>query len=230
MSNFREAKNFLRFIPWDTQTFGINTFEIVCETDEVLKEVISKADSGHYTFRASPLTSKSLLHELGFYYCDTLIEPYSSREQLVYFTHSQISISESFDIDEVAQIARESFVYDRFHRDFNINSQLADFRYENWLRNLYEINQVVGLKFANNIVGFWAYSENKILLHALSKKYRGKGLSKAFWYLACLRLFDAGYNELTSSISSSNLPALNLYASLGFKFRNASDIYHLVIN
>ncbi|MFM6198094.1 MAG: GNAT family N-acetyltransferase, partial [Dolichospermum sp.] len=85
------------------------------------------------------------------------------------------------------------------------------------------------LRYSGKIAGFWAYSNNKILLHALSQEYKGKGLSKYFWSLACVKLLAKGHQEITSSISASNLAVLNLYSSLGFRFRNAVDIYHLVL-
>ncbi len=102
-------------------------------------------------------------------------------------------------------------------------------RYELWLQDLGKKKQVFALMFLDRIAGFWAYSHNKILLHTLSQEYRGKGLSKYFWSLACERLFEKGYQELSSSISVANIAVLNLYSSLGFNFRNPVDIYHLLL-
>ena len=42
--------------------------------------------------------------------------------------------------------------------------------------------------------------------------------------------FEKGYDEVRSSISVSNLPALNLYSSLGFYFGSAQDIYHGLVS
>jgi ribosomal protein S18 acetylase RimI-like enzyme len=77
-----------------------------------------------------------------------------------------------------------------------------------------------------SVAGFFAFSRNKILLHALSESFRGKGLAKYFWSAACEKLFSQGFSELISSISASNLAVLNLYASLGFRFRKPLDVYH----
>ncbi|MEX0267936.1 GNAT family N-acetyltransferase [Leptolyngbyaceae cyanobacterium UHCC 1019] len=83
--------------------------------------------------------------------------------------------------------------------------------------------------YYKTLAGFWGYSENKIVLHALGSDYRGRGLAKYFWSAACRELFRQGHSELVSSISFSNTPALNLYISLGFRFRNSYDLYHLMI-
>lgn len=148
------------------------------------------------------------------------------------YDQEDICICECVDREELNLLSNmiySTFTYDRFHRDFNINPHLADVRYDLWLQDLWKNEQVVTLIYSGKIAGFWAYSNNKILLHALSQEYRGKGLSKYFWSLACTKLLAKGYQEITSSISASNLAVLNLYSSLGFRFRNAVDIYHLVL-
>jgi ribosomal protein S18 acetylase RimI-like enzyme len=80
--------------------------------------------------------------------------------------------------------------------------------------------------YRNELAGFLGFAGNRIVLNASSGKYRGKGLGKYLWSAACGELFSHGYGEIVSSISASNMPALNLYASLGFRFRNPLDVYH----
>lgn len=219
--------------PWDSRVFGFNTFEILYTSDEQLKNTLDKLfrkeSYGHYTIKINPLASKKILHEFGFYYCDTLIEPYCHPDKLVKHQKEGSHISESVDFQELRKIVYGSFIYDRFHRDFNIDSHLADMRYDLWLQDIWQKKQVFALMFLDHIAGFWAYSDQKILLHALSKEFRGKGLSKYFWSIACEKLFTKGYPEITSSISVANVPVLNLYSSLGFNFRNPVDIYHLYL-
>ncbi|WP_190346225.1 GNAT family N-acetyltransferase [Sphaerospermopsis sp. FACHB-1194] len=221
------------FTPWDSRAFGIKTFEIpyISENDlrNTLEKIKKQKSEGHYTIKINPLAPKKTLHEFGFYYCDTLIEPYCTSERLLTYQREGIDICEPLNIEDISEIVYGAFTYDRFHRDFNINQNLADLRYDLWLRDLWQSKKVFSLMFYGSVVGFWAYSDNKILLHALSKEYRGKGLSKYFWSVACKRLLEKGYQELTSSISISNVAVLNLYLSLGFKFRNSVDIYHLLV-
>jgi hypothetical protein len=220
--------------PWDFRAFGINTFEIVYSSDVQLRNILEKIFTqkwvGHYTVKIDPLVSKKELHDFGFYYCDTLLEPYCVLKNLAIYEKEGIEISESVDdIHQIITIIYDNFKYDRFHRDFNIEQCLGDLRYNLWLEDLCKTNQVFSLKLFGDLVGFWAYSNHQILLHALNKNYQGKGLSKYFWSLACQKLFAKGYQELTSSISASNVTVLNLYSSLGFKFRNPVDIYHFLL-
>ena len=115
------------------------------------------------------------------------------------------------------------------HRDFNVDKRAADLRYDTWLRELFSQNNVMGLMFGNTLAGFFAISDNRILLHALDPAFRGRGLSKFFWSAACKALFETGHNELVSSVSASNVVVLNVYASLGFKFRRPLDVYHRLV-
>jgi RimJ/RimL family protein N-acetyltransferase len=219
---------------WDLKVFGFNTFEIVYTSDASFKETLDKIfqekQLGHYTVKLEPLKSKKLLHEFGFYYCDTLIEPFCTSDRLVAYQEEGLYLSELVDVEHLSKIVYGAFSHGRFHRDFKLNRHLADVRYDSWLRDLYQSKQVFALMASEQVVGFWGYSNNKILLHALSEEYRGKGLAKNFWSAACRKLFEKGYPELTSSISTSNVAALNLYSSLGFKFRKPVDIYHLFLD
>jgi ribosomal protein S18 acetylase RimI-like enzyme len=211
--------------PWDSRALGIATFEIKSLSEEVLKEVATKP--GHFTAKVSPLASKKMLHDYGFYYSDTLIEPYCTLEKFIPSENQEVLISRSAAVEDLVAISRHAFIYGRFHRDFNIDEEHADLRYVLWLKDLYNSGDVFGLMYHDELVGFFGYSINKIVLHALSEKYRGRGLAKSLWSAACKELFGLGHREIISSISVSNVAVLNLYASLGFRFRNPLDVYHL---
>lgn len=214
-------------VPWDTITFGLDTYELADVSANTLRQAAHTP--GHHTARVDPLESKQLLHEHGFYYCDTLLEPYCTAEKLTVFVHPDCSINKNINWQMLLPICHGSFVHGRFHRDFNLDRKCADERYDNWLHQLYDKQCVYGLLWRNELAGFIAYSENKLLLHAVSEAYRGKGLAKYWWYAVCSELFGAGQKEVTSSISAANMSVLNLYASLGFNFRNPVDIYHRIV-
>ncbi len=213
--------------PWDATVFGLPTYELADASAVTLRQAAQTP--GHHTVRTDPLSSKQLLHEYGFYYCDTLIEPYCTAEKLETLTHPDISIGKNADWQELLLICHGAFVHGRFHRDFNLDRACADLRYDNWLRQLYDQQSVYGLFRRNELAGFIAYSGNSLVLHALAEAYRGKGLAKYWWSAVCNELFGAGCAEVKSSISAANVAALNLYASLGFNFRNPVDIYHRLV-
>jgi len=220
-----ETANSIIETPWDSRALGIDTFEVNSLSKEVLKEVVGRP--GHFAVRVHPLSSKKILYDYGFYYCDTLIEPHCTLEKFTPFEDTRVRITRSVVVTDLIEIARHSFIYGRFHRDFNIDNELADLRYVMWLKDLYDLGDVFGLIYRDELAGFLGYSSNKIVLHALGENYREKGLSKYLWTAACKELFSMGHLEITTSISVSNVAVLNLYISLGFSFRNPLDVYHL---
>ena len=210
--------------PWDARTLGIPTYEI----DDLSQETLDIAAKlpGHFTIKVNPLADKRILFEYGFYYCDTLLEPFCPRNRLLRFERDGIGLSKEHSLSDLLKICHGAFEHGRFHRDFNISKELADLRYDRWLEQLYEMGDVIGFVVENELVGFVATSKSKLVLHAIAPEWRGKGLAKYLWSAVCVELFKRGHDELQSSVSAANLPVMNLYASLGFRFRNPVDIYH----
>lgn len=217
-------RRYVRRTPWDCKALGIPAYELVRVSRAALE--VTRNISGHLTAKVAPLSSKELLHRYGFYYCDTLIQPYADKSSFRFFGHPDAGIIHRPPLAALRAVARNAFVYARFSRDFNLTRRQSETRYCQWLTELYDKKNVFGLLWKGRIAGFWGFSGDKILLHALSNAYRGRGLAKYLFSLACAELFGRGCRKLSSSISAANLAALNLYASLGFSFRNPCDVYH----
>lgn len=213
--------------PWDEAAFSIPTFELADASEPTLSKALEQP--GHYSVKVAPLACKKLLHQYGFYYCDTLIEPFCDQAKLKPADNREVSISTDVNIDELLPLCHGAFVHGRFHRDFKLAREKADLRYDNWLKSLIKGNTVYGIYFQAELAAFIALSDNCFVLHAIAENHRGKGLAKYFWSAVCMDCFKSGINEIRSSISASNIPALNLYASLGFRFRNPLDIYHRLV-
>lgn len=212
--------------PWDCTALGCDAFELKAGIDEVL--ALARAP-GHYTVRIDPLAPKDDLHRHGFYYCDTLIEPYCEAERFRPQPDSAARFDRRPEIEPLLSIARGRFRHDRFHRDFNVSRASADLRYENWLRTLHAADKLYGLLWNGALTGFIGHEGGKLVLHAMAGQHRGHGIAKHLWSVVCADLLQRGERELSSSISAANIAALNLYVSLGFRFRNPLDIYHRVI-
>lgn len=217
----------IRATPWDTAAFGIHTWEVLEYSATALQQAAQT--TGHHTLKVGPLTDKRLLHEWGFYYCDTLIEPYSNAARLRIVRHPDAIVSKSLDASHVLEICHGAFAHGRFHRDFNLPKAAADLRYDNWLKQLLKSRQVYGLYWQDVLAGFIGYSGNNLVLHAVAERYRGMGLSKYWWSAVCGEILANGYDEVRSSVSATNLAVVNLYASLGFSFNNPQDIYHRLV-
>lgn len=212
--------------PWDSAALGCDAFELANAGAEALGQVSAP---GHYTVRVTPPASTELLHRNGFYYCDTLVEPYCTAGQLRLQHHPAAGFDRRPSLEPLLSMCREAFRHGRFHRDFNVDPRRADLRYENWLGTLHAAGKVYGLAWENETAGFIAHEGGKLVLHALDSGHRGRGIAKHLWSAVCADLVRDGAGEISSSISAANTAALNLYAALGFRFRNPTDIYHRVI-
>lgn len=217
----------LRETPWDKAALGIDTFEILTVSEEALAAALRKP--GHYTAKIDPLADKRLLHDHDFYYCDTLLEPYADRQRFIDFPHDRVGLRREVAVEELLAISHGAFAHGRFHRDFQVDRGLADLRYDNWLRQLHGAGTVFGLTFEERLAAFFGYMENRIVLHAVAREFQGQGLAKFLWSRGCRELFAAGHAELTSSVSAANTAVVNLYASLGFRFRHPVDVYHRLV-
>lgn len=214
--------------PWDTAAFGMFTGELTEYSVRALDAAMSRP--GHYTLKVDPLADSRLLSEYGFYYCDTQIEPWCRKGDLrLPDVSPDAALRRDADLAALTAICHGAFAHGRFHRDFNLPGASADLRYDNWLRQLHQQRCVFGLFLGSELAGFIAYAGNSLVLHAISDTHRGRGLAKHWWAMACTELFAAGHEEITSSISAANVAVLNLYASLGFRFRHPVDVYHRLV-
>ncbi len=215
----------IRPVPWDSEVFGIDCFEITHVDAYSLARACKRP--GHYTVKIDPLTDKGMLHRHGFYYVDTLIEPVcDDPDRLTHYRHPDCSISTDVAVDMLEPMCRASFLHGRFHRDFNVPSKAADQRYVRWLNQLQREGEIFALLYRRQTAGFIACRQGSLLLHAIRDEFRGKGLAKYFWSAVCEQLFRQGNAPVSSSISAANLPVLNLYSRLGFRFKSAVDVYH----
>lgn len=220
-------RNVLTETPWDAAAFGLETYELADASPAALRQAAQTP--GHHTVRVDPLASKQALHEHGFYYCDTLIEPYCTANRLRRSAHPDAAIGKEADWDDLHAICHGAFAHGRFHRDFNLPKEAADLRYDNWLKQLHGQGVVHGLFWRGELAGFIAHAGNSLVLHAVAEGHRGRGLAKYWWGMVCGELFEAGHAEVRSSVSAANAAVLNLYASLGFGFRKPQDVYHLLV-
>jgi len=212
-----------RRVPWDERVFGIPCFESSGCDERLL--AASGGMRGHFTVRVDPLADKAALHRHGFYYVDTLIEPVCKPDRFVFHAHDDVALDEDMPLPVLLEMC-DGFVFGRFHRDFAIPQERADARYRQWLTQLHANGLVLGVRFRTMPAAFVAHEDGKLVLHAVAPDLRGRGMARFLWSAVCRRLFDAGHSNLRSSVSASNLAAMNLYASLGFRLERAVDVYH----
>ncbi|GIO24706.1 GNAT family N-acetyltransferase [Oceanobacillus sp. J11TS1] len=218
---------YLEPTPWDNRNFPLATFQLTEYSEAALQA--TEETEGHFTIKVDPLADKALLHKYGFYYTDTLLEPYCYRNTFLAERAGEVSFYEDYNADEVLAIAEEAFQGGRYHRDFQVPNEMADLRYRNWVKDLIEQNLILAYKQADRVAGFFAYQEENVLLLAMHKDIRGKGFAAPFAAACVKEQFERTNKEqLITSISPSNPASLNVFIGLGFRLRAGKDVYHKV--
>lgn len=129
---------------------------------------------------------------------------------------------------KIMECARESFSDDRFHMDPTCPKELADLRFFNWAKDLID-NPEVEIYIAvlgEDVVGFLAQKQGNLILAGFMSSYTGKGLGEFLWLESLSNMMTHGLEHATTRISANNVAVLNLYARLGFKFRNPAAMFH----
>ncbi|MBX3666592.1 MAG: GNAT family N-acetyltransferase [Burkholderiales bacterium] len=214
----------IRRVEWDSAAFGRDCYEITAADEGALRE--AAATPGHYAVKVDPLADKSALQRHGFYYVDTLLEPYCRRGDFTGHRDAKAGCARAGKLEDLLAICHGAFEHGRFHRDFNLPRAGADLRYDNWLRQVHAAGDAWDLRYGGELAGFIAVMQNRLVLHAMAPAFRGRGLAKYLWTAVCDALFAQGHDELCSSISAANIAVLRLYQSLGFRLRHPVDVYH----
>lgn len=216
--------NGLKPTPWDKRTFHIDTYEVIDVNEDTL--TLTDELEGHYTLKIDPLSNQQIVHEHGFYYVDSLIEPRCKREDLHLFHQDTVLLTTDYDQERMLEIAATTFEHGRFHRDFNIPNKLADERYMHWVNDLIIENCMYALVYEGKEIGFYGYKDDSVLLLSIDPAYQGEKLAKPFTSMAVHKQFEQGYNVLKTSISAANIKSLNLFLQLGFTLHKTVDVYH----
>jgi ribosomal protein S18 acetylase RimI-like enzyme len=197
-------------------------------------------------FRAENIRAIQTLTETGFHTIEQTLVPFTHFGKNHIFQNNPLPHSLrpkgwkteklTFDLwkgdkDSLAQIkkiAGRSFSADRFHRDPLCPRAMANQRFIYWIDDLTADPSVDlhVMKASQKTIAFMAFRRNELLLNALDTNLHGKGLGT----YCCLSIFkkiqQRGYGGVQTVISAQNLPALNLYAKIGFQFREACVTLH----
>lgn len=136
------------------------------------------------------------------------------------------------DEDQVAGIARSSFVCSRWHRDSKINNELADKIKEEWARNYWRGRRgqyMVVAEVEGRVVGFnqLIKRDNGVLaidLIAVNEKYRGKGIASG---MIAFAVANCGpMTKMVVGTQLANIASLKMYQRSGFNVVGALHIFH----
>lgn len=241
----------LGYISWDSELFGKRIYSLsdvtitsglcVYTTREIIDNRLMYlgADLVITRIKQSDITKINLLEKLGFGFIELNYRPFKLLDSGVN-SNNRDFVFELATKDEVSIMASRSlgvFNYGRYHQDTRLDNALADERYKNWLLNAVKVESqsVLICKFEGKPVAFFVIeksgSEHCFLsLVAMLTEYQGKGLATPIWNALLNFLELQGYHHFSTSISSHNEAAFNLYVKLGFRFPEPEMTLHKWVN
>lgn len=189
-----------------------------------------------------------LLESLGFYFVETALVPYSvmkkndalnefltdkrkfvpSRYELENLKLCEVDKNDNAVCGVVKGIAEESFSDDRFHLDPNCEEEIADRRYSYWVEDMLndDSTAISVLQLSGKIIAFMARKECSLLLAGFSQQYLKSGLGDFLWLSVLEQMLSQGLTQTDTMISANNTAVLNLYARIGFKFKDPTATFH----
>ena len=139
------------------------------------------------------------------------------------------------ELPAIGRIARTAFVTDRFSVDPRLGLEVAGTRYEGWVRSALDhpVQRLWSITDSGRILGFFITemrSDGTCYWHltAVDREQQGRGYGRRIWRRMLAHAHSEGALRVSTMVAVRNLPVVNLYASLGFRFRNSSFTYHWI--
>lgn len=234
-------------VPWDSEILGYP----VAGIDHLAVHEPEQADVEFSTFndwrsregirlcscrvRHDQLLEASFLQRQGFHFIELNYHPEVSGLQQLDLPSDGISIERAgaLDRDTLVDIAGQVFEHGRFHQDPKLGAEVGNRRYGIWMKNAFAhpAQTVFQCLEQGRVVGFFVVEypgESKAYwsLIGLAPGMGGQGLGTRVWQAMMRYHRDEGLQSIQTSISSHNIPILNLYAKLGFRFPLPDVTFH----
>lgn len=244
--NFLETRLTYRETPWDSLSFNRSTIEILeinSPSGEIQREVLSRLEDQlavdtlvYFRADANNEAIKRAMLQAGYYIAETSFLMKLNRLhkidcKKVYRNDLELNSEvDQVDIEQISQIAYDSFNYSRFHEDPFIPEEQSRVRYRNWIYDLAKQNKgVLTYKDENdNIISFMFYDETEGVIDLiLGGSRNGSGMMTPYFWSSILTHFQKqGFKKVSVGISAANISILNLYYQFGFKVLETRYDYH----
>lgn len=236
-------------VPWDTDIFGFPVaqframqvfdatqaaaeYQVVADWLEKRKVRIVSCRLPHDQLRES-----MFLEEQHFRFIEMVLHPRLDRLAQCDFPQDTLVIAkaEEADLPIIESIAERAFGHERYHADHRLDPRLADRRYSRWVRNSFAHprQQLLKIQDGSHLIAFFIVeidSEGGAYWHltAVAPEWQGRGCGKRVWQSMLRRHVIEGVKHVDTTISARNIPVLNLYARLGFRFLPPEMTFHWI--
>lgn len=237
------------YVPWDSEIFGFAFYQLYFpkiiqglseSLHDLLPFLVEESKGKCLVFAKVPSHDTYLIQKLttqGFYPVEIMVEPFRelrSFKASSRFERLQLRPALVGDRPRLLEIARSAFSMDRYHLDPNLPKDRASYRYEYWLDNGIKSGDPVFVyedTVKRKSFGFCYLKEVTPGVVDLSLAAVDPGVQKAgfgvMMYSECLNECQKrGYKQVVTRISLNNISVLNIFAHLGFLFRNPTFTLH----
>ena len=132
--------------------------------------------------------------------------------------------AQAHDQQQVVEIARNSFVNSRFHKDPNISLETASKIKTDWVKNYFNGKRGNRMFIAENhgkVIGFLQLVNNIIDLIAVDSNFQGKGVGSSMISKATDEI-----GTLQVGTQSTNVSATKMYQNNGFQLSSTQLVMH----
>lgn len=238
----------VRRVPWDSDILGVPVGDIVrFESNDIASsqrefDAFNKwIQENNYAMIScrlphDKLLESSLLERNDFRFIEMVLHPTLANIQDMVIYEHELSVSsvENSEVPHIGNIAARAFGYERFHVDPFLDPSLGDIRYRKWAENSYGDKKQHLLKATLNgkIIGFFLveYKDDLVYWHltAVAPEWQGQGLGYRVWMAMIEHHKQMGFQRILTTISARNVPVLNLYSRLNFRFLPPEMTFHWV--
>ena len=239
-------------LPWDSEQIGlpaarldylvaIGTYPEQCQVKQALLDAVLEHGVEHsikhlsVRLDASDLSSLHVLEQAGFITVDGLLTFALDLGNVPFAEPSgdiNIRLATLADSEATADLARQVYIYDRFHSDPATPPRRADELHAAWLRNSCAGKVADAVVLAENHQGLLGFVTCKlqrdtkahlgkligtIVLIATAERARRRGIARAATLAALAWFRQQGTDIVEVGTQLRNIPASRLYESCGFR-------------
>jgi ribosomal protein S18 acetylase RimI-like enzyme len=232
-------------LPWDAAIFGFEIGDYRLPADatafdstalQAALERWADAERIELISATAPFADRDrarLLDAAGFRLIDVSLRVTNPRLAATILPAARTPVREAIaqDLPRLEQIATNAFRFGRYHADSRFPPPLANDRFRHWIINAVRSDDTVFVQeLAATVHGFLHVRVDgksaDLRLGAVdpgaADPFSGPDL-----YAASLQaLQQRGVTRATARVPAANVSALNLYASLGFRFDAPDAVYH----
>ena len=237
----------IEFNPWDSNIFNKKIYDITYINDVDFSQLLKneeklKSENAYMAIVKINHNDLFLVHnleKLGYNFTECLYEVRKDLFEIInqsplckLFELQTITKRDQKYMNEIINIAQNTFDKDRYHMDPQIPHELADQRYKNWVINSLEEKDVSIYAYISqkerNVASFLITKKQdksiNLILGGVLPKLKGYGVFYCM-LIDCLNTFyKEGNTSVFTKISGSNFEIFNMYMFLNFKINKRTIV------